>query len=228
MIQDGTQGTAAGPGLVQWFNHASDVSFDTAGNVYKVLRGYNSGAINMTDLSDGKGANAAYVSHIANYMQGWDGSNAAAAVKSCSFYTAKTTTTKPTPTPTPSKCVASAYAPAPTQTVSGTTKNCCKWTVVQSGNTCDTIDQAAGITLNQLRSWNTYINSGCTNLFANYAYCVSSNDPITVSAAGAVKAAPTSAASSAVKASSGAVKASSSAPKTSAKSSGAKPTPTSK
>ncbi|KAE7996963.1 hypothetical protein FH972_001639 [Carpinus fangiana] len=189
MIVDGTQGTAAGPGLVQWFNHASDVSFDTAGNVYKVLRGYNSGALNSSNLSDGEGANDAYVSHIVNYLQGWDGSSGPAHSSSCSF-------APPTPTPTkPTACVASKNVPPPTQTVTvGTTSHCCKWYTVKSGDTCYAIDQANGITLAQFRSWNSYVNADCTNIFPNYAYCVSSNDPVTsiASSAPAATSKPTS------------------------------------
>ena len=60
MIQDGTQGTAAGPGLVQLFNNAQL----TNGNVYAALRAYNSGRVNNTNLSDGQGATPAYVSNM--------------------------------------------------------------------------------------------------------------------------------------------------------------------
>lgn len=68
MIVDGTQGTSSGPGLVQLFNN-----IETAGNVYEVLREYNSGNINYDNLSDAEGATAAYVSNIANYLKGWNG-----------------------------------------------------------------------------------------------------------------------------------------------------------
>jgi len=73
MIIDGTQGTAYGPGLVQLFNDAADTATKTSGNVYAVLRAYNSGKINAAELSDGQGATPAYVSNIANYLQGWNG-----------------------------------------------------------------------------------------------------------------------------------------------------------
>ncbi|KAH3147357.1 hypothetical protein KXW18_005344 [Aspergillus fumigatus] len=57
MIIDGTQGTAQGGGLVQWFNN-ENVGANTGGNPYNVLRGYNSGSINFNDLDDSQGATA--------------------------------------------------------------------------------------------------------------------------------------------------------------------------
>jgi hypothetical protein len=69
--------------------------------------------------------------------------------------------------------------PAPTTTVTGTTSNCYKWYVVASGDTCDKIDTANGITFAQFQLWNTSVNSGCTNIQLGVAYCVSS--PITAS-----------------------------------------------
>ncbi|KAI9752407.1 MAG: hypothetical protein M4579_005631 [Chaenotheca gracillima] len=64
MVQDGTQGTAAGDGLVQGINQS--------GNVYKAARIYNSGSIAADgNLSNGNGATACYVSDIANRLTGW-------------------------------------------------------------------------------------------------------------------------------------------------------------
>jgi glucan 1,3-beta-glucosidase len=68
MIIDGTQGTAQGGGLVQWFNNIN-VGANTGGNPYNVLRGYNSGSINFNDLDDPQGATASYVSDVANRLQ---------------------------------------------------------------------------------------------------------------------------------------------------------------
>lgn len=73
MVVDGTQGTETGPGLVQWLNHAAGVNFDASGNLWEALRGYNSGRMNDMQLSDGLGATDAYVSDVANYLQGWNG-----------------------------------------------------------------------------------------------------------------------------------------------------------
>lgn len=68
MIIQGTQGTSAGGGLVQWFNN-DNTGWNTDGNPYEVVRGYNSGSINYNDLSDPQGATASYVSDIANRVQ---------------------------------------------------------------------------------------------------------------------------------------------------------------
>lgn len=73
MIRNGVQGTAAGPGQVQYFNDASDTAEETHGNAYAVFRSYNSGSVNATNLSDGLGASNAYVSNMANYLRGWNG-----------------------------------------------------------------------------------------------------------------------------------------------------------
>lgn len=43
---------------------------DTASDIYRALRLYNSGSINESNLSDGKGATPSYVSDIANRLQG--------------------------------------------------------------------------------------------------------------------------------------------------------------
>ena len=64
MVQDGTQGTEHGWGLVDNLN--------TYGNPYKAMRGYNSGYIpDSGDLSEKAGATACYVTDIANRLTGW-------------------------------------------------------------------------------------------------------------------------------------------------------------
>jgi len=64
MIQDGTQGTDAGWGLVDNLN--------LYGNPYRAMRGYNSGYIPESgDLSEKAGATACYVSDMANRLTGW-------------------------------------------------------------------------------------------------------------------------------------------------------------
>ncbi|KZF25135.1 hypothetical protein L228DRAFT_243927 [Xylona heveae TC161] len=85
MIRDGTQGTAQGPGLVQWLNSDSETSYagNTDGSPYNAVRGYNSGSIDFTNLSNRNGATASYVSDIANRLLGWDGNGAGSSV--CGF-----------------------------------------------------------------------------------------------------------------------------------------------
>jgi LysM repeat protein len=96
---------------------------------------------------------------------------------------------------TPTKTTATTTAPAASNQPqnSGTASNCNRYYKVQSGDSCDSIDSKFGISLNQFRSWNTAINSGekpienfqflyqiiadedyigCTNLLADYYYCV--------------------------------------------------------
>lgn len=64
MVQDGTQGTEHGAGLVQNLNRY--------GNPYSAARGYNSGYIPRNgNLSEAAGATACYVSDVANRLTGW-------------------------------------------------------------------------------------------------------------------------------------------------------------
>lgn len=64
MVQDGTQGTKKGNGLVQELN--------MYGDPYKAARAYNSGYIPKSgDLSEAAGATACYVSDVANRLTGW-------------------------------------------------------------------------------------------------------------------------------------------------------------
>lgn len=66
---------------------------------------------------------------------------------------------------------ASTMPPAPT--VSGTVANCDKWAVVESGDTCATLESKYGITKEQFLSWNPEVSSNCeTNFWGGYAYCV--------------------------------------------------------
>lgn len=64
MLEDGTQGTHAGDGLVQTLNKF--------GNAYSAARGYNSGDVGASGtMEDGIGATNCYVSDVANRLMGW-------------------------------------------------------------------------------------------------------------------------------------------------------------
>ncbi|KAK5015338.1 hypothetical protein LTR60_002920, partial [Cryomyces antarcticus] len=64
MIQDGTQGTVYGDGLVQAINEF--------GNVFKAVRYYNSGHVSSDNLCDNVGnTDWQYASEIANTLLGW-------------------------------------------------------------------------------------------------------------------------------------------------------------
>ncbi|KLU86293.1 hypothetical protein, variant [Magnaporthiopsis poae ATCC 64411] len=77
------------------------------------------------------------------------------------------TSTRPTTTPTTT-------APSPTNTpqMPGIVANCNRFYKVQSGDGCDIVAQKNGITVSQLRSWNTEINDSCSNLWLGYYICV--------------------------------------------------------
>jgi len=52
------------------------------------------------------------------------------------------------------------------------TTTCTKFVAVQDGDTCDSIDSAEKITLNQLMKLNPSINDKCDNLAIGEAICV--------------------------------------------------------
>jgi len=76
---------------------------------------------------------------------------------------ATATSTSAAPTPTP---------PCPSPAMPSIVSNCKRCRLVQSGDTCDAIDRAVGITLAQFRSWNPFVNANCDNLWLGYNVCV--------------------------------------------------------
>lgn len=50
--------------MVQLLNDAPNTPKNSFGNIYRALREYNSGSINVNNLSDGKGATDGYVSNM--------------------------------------------------------------------------------------------------------------------------------------------------------------------
>ncbi|KAK1830153.1 hypothetical protein QBC39DRAFT_309685 [Podospora conica] len=66
--------------------------------------------------------------------------------------------------------------PAPIH--AGTATDCRNWHVVSAGDTCTTVETAAGITHAQFLAWNPAVNEDCTlNFWATYAYCVGTTAP---------------------------------------------------
>lgn len=53
----------------------------------------------------------------------------------------------------------------------------CQQYTIQSGDTCWKIANAYKVTLAQLRAWNSFINSDCTNLIIGDQICVSDPSP---------------------------------------------------
>lgn len=74
--------------------------------------------------------------------------------------TTTTTSSPPDPTSTPEPLMP------------GIVKNCKKFYKVKSGDSCYSIDTAAGITFAQFREWNTKVDAGCTNLWVDYYVCI--------------------------------------------------------
>ncbi|KAK3185814.1 hypothetical protein K4F52_005470 [Lecanicillium sp. MT-2017a] len=66
--------------------------------------------------------------------------------------------------------------PAPTHT--GQPSNCNKWDVVVSGDTCGSMAQDNGISVNQFYDWNPAVSRDCvTNFWVGQAYCVGVSSP---------------------------------------------------
>ncbi|KAF2732645.1 hypothetical protein EJ04DRAFT_496499 [Polyplosphaeria fusca] len=77
------------------------------------------------------------------------------------------TSVKPSSTST---AKVTAAPPAPTQ--SGASKACYEWYTAADGDYCYLVYTKFGITFDQLRAWNTALDSDCTNMWPGYAYCV--------------------------------------------------------
>ncbi|KAH7625384.1 hypothetical protein B0T09DRAFT_62838 [Sordaria sp. MPI-SDFR-AT-0083] len=60
----------------------------------------------------------------------------------------------------------------PTPTQPGMVGNCKRFHQVASGDTCEVIASKYGTTSAKIRSWNTQINSACTNTWLGYYVCV--------------------------------------------------------
>lgn len=63
-----------------------------------------------------------------------------------------------------------AAAPSPTQ--DGVTSNCKTYYKVVSGDGCNTIEAQFGISDANFRKWNSFLNAGCSNLWAGYYCCI--------------------------------------------------------
>ncbi|KAM5506240.1 hypothetical protein McanMca71_002433 [Microsporum canis] len=62
--------------------------------------------------------------------------------------------------------------PPSTPTQPGAAKNCKKWYVVADGDTCWSITQKYGISLDDFSSWNPGVGAGCSALWLNYGVCI--------------------------------------------------------
>jgi LysM repeat protein len=97
------------------------------------------------------------------------------------FTETETTTTTGTAGPTP---------PAPTH--SGQPENCNTWHVVESGDSCQSVADAAGITLSQFLAWNPAVSSDCVdNFWLGQAYCVGVSGEGATTTTAATTASPT-------------------------------------
>ncbi|KAH9916876.1 uncharacterized protein B0H18DRAFT_1036738 [Fomitopsis serialis] len=61
---------------------------------------------------------------------------------------------------------------APGNLAPGSFSNCTSYTTAVSGDTCSMLEAAANISFSDLLRWNPELNTGCTNLAAQEAYCV--------------------------------------------------------
>ncbi|KAK1978616.1 hypothetical protein LZ30DRAFT_799936 [Colletotrichum cereale] len=81
-----------------------------------------------------------------------------------------TTTTQP-PTTLRTSTTAAATGPTVSPVMPGAASNCDRYYKIQSGDSCDVVASKNGITVAQLRSWNTDINASCSNLWLDYYIC---------------------------------------------------------
>lgn len=78
--------------------------------------------------------------------------------------------TSGTITPSPSSTTATGGPPAKTQ--DGEPSTCSKWVVAQSGDSCESVEKAAGIDSATFLKLNPPVGSDCSGLWAGYAYCI--------------------------------------------------------
>lgn len=82
--------------------------------------------------------------------------------------TSASTTTQ---TSTSSGSTTTSATPSIYPTMPGIAPNCDRFYKVKSGDTCESVASSNGITIDQLRAWNTEINADCTNLWLDYYIC---------------------------------------------------------
>ena len=180
MIEDGTAGTSSGDGLQQLLAQAPGSGVT---KYYQAARMYNSGSI---DPSGNLGAGIAthcYVSDIANRLLGWtSGSsgcdpNTIGSLTSSGSFTSggggsSGSTPPPTTTPPPSSGGGGSGPASGVPVYSGATSSCQEYYTVVSGDYCAKVESQFGISADQLMSWNSGLDSSCSNLWLGYQYCV--------------------------------------------------------
>jgi len=76
----------------------------------------------------------------------------------------------PASTVSPSAAASPTTSTAPTRT--GTASGCSTYYTVQSGDSCQKIEDTFAVTFQQLYNWNTNIGSNCESLWVGYSVCV--------------------------------------------------------
>jgi len=197
MIRDGVKGTPAGDGLVQTFKQAPGSG---AAKFYGAARIYNSGSIDSSgDLGQGV-ATKCYSADIANRLLGWvyaqkacplDGGavgppgppleytpapsapQAEPKVEAASAPPASKAVEPVPAAPVPDNVKVQAASKAVSNKMGpGVTTECAQYYNVQSGDFCYKVSEKFGLSFDKFRTLNTAIDSGCSNLWQGYDYCV--------------------------------------------------------
>ncbi|OJJ88679.1 uncharacterized protein ASPGLDRAFT_1499907, partial [Aspergillus glaucus CBS 516.65] len=71
-----------------------------------------------------------------------------------------------------SNMTTSTYITAPGPTPTGSTSKCYSWHVVEKDDDCTKLEAIYGVSFGELQAWNPQINSICSNLLLDAAYCV--------------------------------------------------------
>jgi hypothetical protein len=183
MIHDGTNGDGLETTLTQC---VADAGTTDDSKWYKAARLYNAGRI--TDNNLGIGPTPCYASDIANRLTSpfnWSvcdnavigslsSARTAAEVSSTPEESSPApTTTTPAPASTSKSGVHAETTKAPdtvkpANVIDGAAAGCTKYFVPKSGDTC----ASAPVDLSTLLKLNPQLNPQCTNLWADYGYCV--------------------------------------------------------
>ncbi|KAK4136081.1 carbohydrate-binding module family 50 protein [Trichocladium antarcticum] len=72
----------------------------------------------------------------------------------------------------PPSTTTAAPAPSNSPAMPGVAENCDGFYKIKSGDQCGTIASGNGISIDQLKAWNTGINAECSNLWVDYYVCI--------------------------------------------------------
>lgn len=124
--------------------------------------------------------------HVCVSMAGEDGETSTTTTPGPTPTSTTTSATMTTTTTTTTAGGGGGSAPPPSPVQAGITASCRRYYLVQAGDGCWAIANAAGIPLSDFYLWNPYVNTGgeCWGLWPEYYVCIGIAGPVTTITAG--------------------------------------------